>query len=168
MVGSFVSFYAVTRFQLHVWPAAIFPVCRTRSSSSSARDGHSPVHDRLCGAGRHHRTCRVQAAARRPRIAALITAIGCLLLEFFGALSFVFSPRFIPTSDRSTSSPGTPRTDLPGHAGQAPPVEYHLLEHISHIVAASVLTQLLLQFLCAGQRSGRPCAPPPSTSRPRA
>src|SRR5512135_28762 len=25
MVGSFVSFYAVTRFQLHVWPAAVFP-----------------------------------------------------------------------------------------------------------------------------------------------
>src|SRR5512143_414777 len=25
MVGSFVSFYAVTRFQLHVWPAEVFP-----------------------------------------------------------------------------------------------------------------------------------------------
>ncbi|HTP10419.1 MAG TPA: branched-chain amino acid ABC transporter permease, partial [Anaerolineae bacterium] len=25
MVGAFVSFYAVTRFQLHVWPAAVFP-----------------------------------------------------------------------------------------------------------------------------------------------
>ena len=32
-----------------------------------------------------------------PRIAALITAIGVsFFLEFFGALNFVFSPRFIP------------------------------------------------------------------------
>src|SRR5512137_631520 len=25
MCGAFISFYAVTRFQLHVWPAAVFP-----------------------------------------------------------------------------------------------------------------------------------------------
>ncbi len=32
-----------------------------------------------------------------PRIAALITAIGVsFFLEYFGALNFVFSPRFIP------------------------------------------------------------------------
>ena len=37
MVGAFVSFYAVSRFQLHVWPAAAVPASsRRRWSSSSA------------------------------------------------------------------------------------------------------------------------------------
>ena len=94
MVGAFVSFYAVTRFQLHVWPAAAFPglpyalvviigsisvmllsmlVCMVLAITIE-RVAYKPLRD-------------------APRIAALITSIGVsFFLEFFGALSFVFSP----------------------------------------------------------------------------
>jgi branched-chain amino acid transport system permease protein len=98
MVGAFVSYYAVARFQLHVWPAAFFPgldstvaitigsltvialsmvVC-TALAVTIERVAYKPLRD-------------------APRIAALITAIGVsFFLEFFGALNFVFSARFIP------------------------------------------------------------------------
>ncbi len=98
MVGAFVSFYAVTRFNLHQWPAAIFPglpsgvvvvigtltvillsmiVCALMAITIE-RVAYKPLRD-------------------APRIAALITAIGVsFFLEFFGALRFVFTPEFIP------------------------------------------------------------------------
>ena len=98
MVGAFVSFYAVTRFKLHVWPAAFFPtlpegvvvvigsltvmllsmvVCLSLAVTIE-RVAYKPLRD-------------------APRIAALITAIGVsFFLEYFGNLHFVYSPRFIP------------------------------------------------------------------------
>ena len=36
MVGAFVSFYAVARFQLHVWPAAVFPAVPDAAGRSSS------------------------------------------------------------------------------------------------------------------------------------
>ena len=98
MVGAFISFYAVAHFNLHRWPAAVFPglpegwviligsltvillsmlVC-VLLAITIERVAYKPLRD-------------------APRIAALITAIGVsFFLEFFGALEFVFSPRFIP------------------------------------------------------------------------
>ncbi|HEX2979454.1 MAG TPA: hypothetical protein VHO48_04250, partial [Anaerolineaceae bacterium] len=98
MVGAFVSYYAVVRFQLHIWPSKLIPsiapiisvivgtltvillsmvVC-VALAVTIERVAYKPLRD-------------------APRIAALITAIGVsFFLEFFGALSFVFSPRFIP------------------------------------------------------------------------
>ena len=98
MVGAFVSYYSITKFNLHVWPAALFPgmpellvviigtltvitismlVC-VALAVTIERVAYKPLRD-------------------APRIAALITAIGVsFFLEFFGALYFVFSPRFIP------------------------------------------------------------------------
>ncbi|MBP1778749.1 MAG: branched-chain amino acid transporter permease protein [candidate division NC10 bacterium] len=159
MVGSFVSFYAVTRFQLHVWPAAIFPglpyavvvilgpatvillsmiVC-VALAVTIERVAYKPLRD-------------------APRIAALITAIGVsFFLEFFGALSFVFSPRFIPYQ--------RPFDVVTWYAkdgiylvtpGQAPPVGSITFSNIFLIiVAASVLTQLLLQFLVRRTKIGK-------------
>ncbi len=67
MVGAFVSFYAVTRFQLHVWPAVVFPQFPGRSGRRDrVPDGHPPLHGGLHGAGHHHRARGLQAAARRP------------------------------------------------------------------------------------------------------
>ena len=66
MVGAFTSFYAVSRFGLHQWPAALFPGM-TRSLGSDRLDhGRAPVDGGLRGARRHHRAGRLQAPARRP------------------------------------------------------------------------------------------------------
>lgn len=159
MVGSFVSFYAVTRFQLHIWPAALFPslphgwvvvigslsvmllsmiVC-VAMAVTIERVAYKPLRD-------------------APRIAALITAIGVsFFLEFFGALSFVFSPRFIPY-DRPFDvvtwyiKDGVylvrPGMTLPDHS-----ITFSNIFLI--IVAASILVQLILQFLVRHTKIGK-------------
>ncbi len=98
MVGAFVSYYAVTRFNMHLWPASVFPglpswivivigsitviilsmiVC-VALAVTIEKVAYKPLRD-------------------APRIAALITAIGVsFFLEYYGALDFVFSARFIP------------------------------------------------------------------------
>ncbi len=138
MVGSFVSFYAVTHFNLHRWPASVFPgmsellvgiigtitvvllsmlVC-VLLAITIERVAYKPLRD-------------------APRIAALITAIGVsFFLEYFGALNFVFSPRFIPYQrpfDVVTTS-------LRG--GE---ITFSNIAII--IMVASILVQLLLQFI---------------------
>jgi len=159
MVGSFVSFYAVTRFELHVWPAAVFPslpptlvvvlgsatvvllsmvVCAMMAITIE-RTAYKPLRD-------------------APRIAALITAIGVsFFLEFFGALGFVFSPRFIPYQrpfDVVTwfFHDGFYKVQ----AGQSPPDRSITFSNIFLlIIAASVLVQLLLQFLVHHTKIGK-------------
>jgi len=97
MVGSFASFYAVSRFGLHMWFAYLVPgapyllslligsasvvllamvVCAVLAVVIE-RTAYKPLRD-------------------APRISALITAIGVsFFLEYFGALQFVFTPNFI-------------------------------------------------------------------------
>jgi branched-chain amino acid transport system permease protein len=159
MVGAFVSFYAVTRFQLHVWPAAFFPglptgvvvlvgsgtvmllsmvVC-TLLAVTIERVAYKPLRD-------------------APRIAALITAIGVsFFLEFFGALSFVFSPRFIPYQRPFEVVSWYVKDGI--HLvspNQAPPGGSITFSNIFLIVAvASVLTQLVLQFLVRRTKIGK-------------
>jgi branched-chain amino acid transport system permease protein len=93
-----------------------------------------------------------------PRIAALITAIGVsFFLEFFGALSFVFSPRFIPYERpfevvtwyiKDGVHLVTPM--------QAPPEGSVTFSNIFLlIVLASVLTQVFLQFLVRRTKIGK-------------
>lgn len=98
MVGAFISYFAVVQFNLHRWPASVFPgapdwlvtligsmtvillsmVFCTILAVVIERVAYKPLRD-------------------APRITALITAIGVsFFLEYYGALSFVFSPRFIP------------------------------------------------------------------------
>ena len=159
MVGAFVSFYAVTRFQLHVWPAAVFPglpyavvvvvgpltvmllsmvVC-TLLAITIERVAYKPLRD-------------------APRIAALITAIGVsFFLEFFGALNFVFSPRFIPYQRPFEVVSWYVKDGV--HLvspTQAPPDGSITFSNIFLIIAAaSVLTQLLLQFLVHRTKIGK-------------
>jgi branched-chain amino acid transport system permease protein len=159
MVGAFVSFYAVTRFQLHLWPLAIFPglpqglvvvigsltvvllsmvVC-VALAVTIERVAYKPLRD-------------------APRIAALITAIGVsFFLEFFGALYFVFSPRFIPYQrpfDVVTwyISGGIHLVK----AGEAPPAGSITFSNIFLIIiVASVLVQVILQFLVRRTKIGK-------------
>jgi branched-chain amino acid transport system permease protein len=159
MVGSFVSFYAVTRFQLHVWPAAVFSnvsrvvviiigpatvillsmiVCMALAVTIE-RVAYKPLRD-------------------APRITALITAIGVsFFLEFFGALSFVFSPRFIPYQRPFDVVTWYAKDGI--HLvtpAQAPPLGSITFSNIFLIIVlASVLTQLLLQFLVRRTKIGK-------------
>ena len=98
MVGAFVSFYAVARFSLHLWPTKLFLRCRTWLAVIIGSITVMLLSMLICVT----LAVVIERVAYKPlrdapRIAALITAIGVsFFLEFFGALNFVFSPRFIP------------------------------------------------------------------------
>jgi branched-chain amino acid transport system permease protein len=97
MVGAFTSFYAVATLNLHRWPAALFPGIPeglmmlvgtvTVVLLSMAISGTlAVVMERFA-----YRPLR-----NKPRIAALITAIGVsFFVEYFGALPFVFTNNYI-------------------------------------------------------------------------
>lgn len=158
MVGAFVSFFAVTRFNLHQWPAAVFPaippmlgiiigsitvvllsmvICMILAVTIE-RVAYKPLRD-------------------APRIAALITAIGVsFFLEYFGALNFVFSPRFIPYERPfevvAWYIKGGIHKVVPG---QAPPDGSITFSNILLIIMlASVLVQIFLQFLVKRTKIG--------------
>ena len=159
MCGAFISFYAVTRFQLHVWPAAVFPnmapglvvvigsltvmllsmvVCAALAITIE-RVAYKPLRD-------------------APRIAALITAIGVsFFLEYFGALGFVFSSRFIPYQRPFDVVAWYIKDGVHSiQPGQAPPGGSITFSNIFLIiVVASVLMQVLLQFLVRQTKMGK-------------
>ncbi len=159
MVGAFVSFYAVTRFRLHVWPAALFPslpyaavviigpltvmllsmlVCMALAVTIE-RVAYKPLRD-------------------APRIAALITAIGVsFFLEFFGALSFVFSPRFIPYQRPFEVVTWYIKdgVHLVSPTNTPPDGSITFSNIFLIVVGASILTQVLLQFLVRRTKIGK-------------
>jgi branched-chain amino acid transport system permease protein len=159
MVGSFVSFYAVTRFQLHVWPAALFPFLPV---------GWVIVIGSLTVMLLSMITCMALAVTIErvaykplrdaPRIAALITAIGVsFFLEFFGALNFVFSPRFIPYQRpfEVVTLYMNPGIHILAEGTSPPEGSITFSNIFLIIVAASVLTQVVLQFLVRHTKIGK-------------
>jgi branched-chain amino acid transport system permease protein len=152
MVGAFTSFYAVTRFSLHRWPEAIFP---------GVPAGLSVVFGSLTVILLSMLVCVLLATTIErvaykplrdaPRIAALITSIGVsFFLEFFGALYFVFSPRFIPYQRPFdvvawyTSSAGVQRI-MPGV--EVPSNSITFSNILVFIMIASIIVQIILQFI---------------------
>lgn len=151
MVGAFVSYFSVAKFRFHLWPSLVFPnmspgwvvvigsvtvvlismiVCMLLAITIE-RVAYKPLRD-------------------APRIAALITAIGVsFFLEYFGALNFVFSPRFIPYERPFDVVAWYIKDGV--HllkAGEAAPADSITFSNIFLIiVAASILVQLFLQFL---------------------
>jgi branched-chain amino acid transport system permease protein len=158
MVGAFTSFFAVAQFRLHRWPEMVFPgvpaglsivigsitvillamaVC-TLLAITIERVAYKPLRD-------------------APRIAALITAIGVsFFLEFFGALQFVFSPRFIPYKAPFDITAWYVKDGIHRiQSGQASPDNTISFSNIFLIIlAASVLVQLFLQFLIRRTKIG--------------
>jgi len=158
MVGAFTSFYAVTRFNLHQWPALVF-------------SGISPTLSVLVGSLSvillAMIICMIMAVTIErvaykplrdaPRIAALITAIGVsFFLEFFGALYFVYSPRFIPYERPFGVIAWYIKNGV--HLitpGKEPPANSITFSNILIIiVVASLLVQLALQFLVQRTKIG--------------
>lgn len=97
MVGSFTSFYAISRFQLHLWPAAAFPGINPSLALLVGSVTIILLSMLICAL----LAVTIERVAYKPlrnapRISALITAIGVsFFLEYFGALPFVFSPNFV-------------------------------------------------------------------------
>jgi len=158
MVGAFTSFYAVAKYRLHQWPNAVFPnldpglgvvigaitvillsmlVCMILAITIE-RVAYKPLRD-------------------APRISALITAIGVsFFLEFYGALNFVFSPRFIPYERPFEVvawyiKDGIHRV-LPGQ--QAPENSITFSNIFLIIIGVSLLIQLFLQYLVRRTKIG--------------
>jgi len=159
MVGAFVSFYAVARFQLHVWPTKLFSampmwlaviigsltvmllsmvVCMALAVVIE-RVAYKPLRD-------------------APRIAALITAIGVsFFLEFYGQLNFVFSAQrkiYQRPFDVVTwyIKDGIHRVE----PGKSVPVGSITFSNIFLIImVVSILMQILLQFIVRRTKTGK-------------
>ena len=160
MVGAFVSFYSITRFQIHTWPVRLFP---------AIPEGVGLVIGALTVMAFSMVTCALMAIIieriaykplrNAPRISALITAIGIsFFLEYFAALNFVFSPNFI-TYKRPIEvitwaiGPGGVTT-LGG--GLAPPDGTILVSNIALIIIlTSIALMFGLQFIVQKTRIGK-------------
>ncbi len=97
MVGAFVSYFAIARFELHLWPAFLMPGLPDWLSIGVGVITVAIITMLSCAllAFTIERVA-YKPLRNAPRISALITAIGVsFFLEYFGALQFVFSPNFI-------------------------------------------------------------------------
>jgi branched-chain amino acid transport system permease protein len=158
MVGSFTSFFAVSQFHLQQWPQMLFP---------SIPSGVSVVIGSLTVIILSMLVCTLLAITIErvaykplrdaPRIAALITAIGVsFFLEFFGALDFVYSARFIPyKSPFDTVGWYIQQGIHPIIEGKNTPDNTITFSNIFLIIlVAAVLVQLFLQFLVRRTKIG--------------
>lgn len=159
MVGAFVSFYAVARFQLHLWPARVFP---------GVSVGLAVVIGSVTVMLLSMAVCTVLAVVIErvaykplrdaPRIAALITAIGVsFFLEYFGQLNFVFSAQrkiYQRPFDVVTwyISNGIHVVE-PGQSLPAGSITFSNIFLI--IVVASLLMQIMLQFIVRRTKMGK-------------
>jgi branched-chain amino acid transport system permease protein len=160
MVGAFVSFYAVARFQLHLWPTKLFSTMPTWLAVLIGSVTVMLLSMVVCmGLAVIIERVAYKPLRDAPRIAALITAIGVsFFLEFFGALNFVFSPRFIPYQRPfdvvvwAIGAGGITRLQ----PGVPPPPNTLIVSNIFLIiVAVSVGVQVLLQFLVRRTKMGK-------------
>lgn len=159
MAGAFVSYYAVTRFQLHLWPAMVFPDMAPMLVTLIGSITVILLSMVVCAL----MAVTIERVAYKPlrnapRIAALITAIGVsFFLEYFGALGFVFSPRFIPYQRPFEVVTWYIQDGI--HlitSGQNPPQGSITFSNIAIIImATSILMQLSLQFLVQRTRIGK-------------
>ena len=159
MVGAFTSYYLISRVKLHIWPAIFFSDLPPWLVVVIGTGSVILVSMLVCVA----LAVTIERVAYKPlrdapRIAALITAIGVsFFLEYFGALYFVFSPRFIPYErpfDVVTwyiSSNGIHQI-IPGQS--IPDNSITFSNIILIIMVATILVQVLFQFLVRRTKIG--------------
>lgn len=158
MVGAFVSYYAVTRFNLHAWPATVFPSLSQGLVVLIGSISVMLLSIIICTVlAVTIETVAYKPLRDAPRITALITAIGVsFFLEFFGALNFVFSPRFIPY-ERPFDVVTWYIKDgihLLESGTQAPPNSITFSNIFLIIMGGSILVQILLQYLVRRTKIG--------------
>lgn len=160
MVGAFTSYYAIARFQAHLWLASVVPglpmwlavgvgtitvvliamvICALLAFTIE-RVAYKPLRD-------------------APRISALITAIGVsFFLEYFGALPFVYTPNFV-TFKRPFDvvnwviSPQGIQALKPGEAPAEGTIIFSNIALI--IIVSSILLMLVLNFIVSKTRVGK-------------
>ena len=158
MVGAFVSYFAVTDFNLHAWPASVFPAIPQWLSVVVGSITVIILSMAICAI----LAVVIERVAYKPlrdapRIAALITAIGVsLFMEYCGALQFVFSARFSPYTRPFEVVTWYVKDGIHMlQAGESTPEGSITFSNIFLIiVATSLLVQLLLQFLVRRTKIG--------------
>ena len=158
MVGAFVSYYCVARFQLHMWPLNVFPSMSVGLATILGSVSVILISMIVCVV----LAVTIEKVAYKPlrdapRIAALITAIGVsFFLEYFGALSFVYTPRFIPYERPFPVTAWYIQDGI--HkvvAGVSPPAGAITFSNIFLIiVVASIIVQIVLQYLVRRTKMG--------------
>ena len=158
MVGAFASYFSVAKFGLHMWPTKVFPGISSGLSVVIGSITVIIISMIICTM----LAVTIERVAYKPlreapRIAALITAIGVsFFLEYFGALNFVFSPRFIPYERPFNVVAWYIKGGV--HLiqeGQSPPEGSVTFSNILVIIIlASLLVQLFLQFLVRRTKIG--------------
>ncbi|HEY9076477.1 MAG TPA: branched-chain amino acid ABC transporter permease [Anaerolineaceae bacterium] len=160
MVGSYISFYCISRFKFHLWLQNLFPNLPSIITILIGALSVVIVAMSVCAfLAFIIERIAYKPLRNAPRISALITAIGVsFFLEYFGALQFVFTPNFI-TFQRpfdvfswSVSSQGI----LPVEYGKAPPPNSILFSNIFIlIVITSLILLLLLNFIVKRTKIGK-------------
>ncbi len=159
MVGAFVSYYSITRFQIHLLPKTILP---------GLPDSVALVIGALLVIAVSMVSCALLAIViermaykplrNAPRISALITAIGVsFFLEYFAALQFVFTPNFI-TYKRPIEvvTWAISANGIVPLRGNAPPEGSILFSNIALIIILTSIALLLgLQFIVRRTRIGK-------------
>ena len=160
MVGAFSSFYAISRFNLHLWFQNLFPSISVMLSQIIGTVTVVLASMVICAllAFTIERIA-YKPLRQAPRISALITAIGIsFFLEYFGALNFVFTPNYI-----TYKRPFEVKSWFIGpsgfgsvEAGIAPPDNSIIFSNIFLIIVlASILLLLVLQYIVKRTKIGK-------------
>jgi branched-chain amino acid transport system permease protein len=160
MVGAFISFYAISRVQLHTWPSILFPNMDTMLSVGIGSITVVLLAMAVCAL----MAIVIERVAYKPlrnapRISALITAIGVsFFLEYFGALPFVFTNNFItykrPFEVTTWSASGT-GVQVLARGTEIPPNSVIFSNISILIIIASILLMVLLQFIVRRTKIGK-------------
>jgi branched-chain amino acid transport system permease protein len=160
MVGAFISYYAIDRIQLHTWPSQLFPGISPMISVGIGSITVILLSMAVCAL----MAIVIERVAYKPlrnaaRISALITAIGVsFLLEYFGALKFVFTSNFISyrmpfeVTTWAISSQGIQMLVK----NTKPPENSVIFSNISVIIIlASIILVVLLQYIVTQTKTGK-------------
>jgi branched-chain amino acid transport system permease protein len=160
MVGAFISYYAITRLELHLWLGKISPNLPLGLVIGVGSITVVLLSMIICAwLAFVIERIAYKPLRNAPRIAALITAIGVsFFLEYFGALQFVFTPNFI-TYKRPfgvvTWSLGAGGLNAL-QPGMAPPAGSVIFSNIQVIIiVASLFLLLALNFIVQKTRIGK-------------
>ena len=160
MVGAFTSFYAISRYNIHLWFQSLFPSVPVLLAQIIGTVTVMIFAMAVCALLAYTiERIAYKPLRTAPRISALITAIGIsFFLEYFGALNFVFTPNYItfkrPFEVKSwfigPSGFGTVES------GIAPPSHSIIFSNIFLIIVlASILLLLVLQYIVKKTKIGK-------------
>jgi branched-chain amino acid transport system permease protein len=160
MVGAFTSFYAISRYNLHLWFQYLFPSVPPLPAEIIGTVSVVFMSMAVCAllAFTIERIA-YKPLREAPRISALITAIGMsFFLEYFGALGFVFTPNYI-TYKRPFEVESWfigPNGFGTLESGSAAPEHSIIFSNIFVIIVlASILLLLVLQYIVKNTKIGK-------------